>query len=193
MKFENHFLVEMPPDRLFAVLQDFEQIAPCLPGAVITGKVDARTYNGNVTVSLGPITVTYRGTAQLLDANAALRQLTLRCQGRETRGPGSATATITVDLSPQGEMGASAIIRSDVTVTGKVAQFGVSLMHDVADQILEQFTRCLESRLATHAGNGPQQESVPSSSHAGHSRLGILGLIVKVLWSRLRGRMRTRP
>jgi len=142
MELTNDFRVALPVERAWAVLTDVERIAPCLPGAQLQ-EIEGDEYRGVVKVKVGPITAQYKGQAKFLSLDPAAHVAVLRAEGRETRGQGNANATITATLTPDGE-GTAVAIATDLTVTGRVAQFGRGVLADVSAKLLDQFVADLE-------------------------------------------------
>src|SRR2546423_12797550 len=122
MKLENEFRVDVPVEEAWRVLLDVERIAPCMPGAELQ-EVEGDKYRGIVKVKVGPITAQYKGTATLVECNAGAHRAVLHAEGRETRGQGNASATITAQLQPDGD-GTHVSLATDLAITVKVAQFG---------------------------------------------------------------------
>jgi carbon monoxide dehydrogenase subunit G len=145
MKIEDRFRVNVPVDEAWRVLLDIERIAPCMPGAELQ-EVEGDEYRGVVKVKVGPITAQYKGVAKLAEVDESARRAVIDAQGRDTRGQGNASARITMSLAPDGD-GTEVSIDNDVTVTGKVAQFGRGVMAEVSTKLLAQFVECLESRV----------------------------------------------
>jgi uncharacterized protein len=145
MKIEDRFRVNLPVDQAWRVLLDIERIAPCMPGAELQ-EVAGDEYRGVVKVKVGPITAQYKGVAKLAEVDEGAHRAVIDAQGRDTRGQGNASAKITMSLAPDGD-GTAVNIDNDVTVTGKVAQFGRGVMADVSTKLLAQFVECLESRV----------------------------------------------
>src|SRR3954469_14818186 len=100
MKLEHSFEVAAPVETVWDTLIDLEQVAPCLPGAAITGRDEEGNYQGTFQVKLGPTTASYRGTIRIQDADAEARSATLAAKGTDKRGQGGATATIVNTLHP---------------------------------------------------------------------------------------------
>jgi uncharacterized protein len=142
MELTNDFRVALPIDRAWAVLTDVELIAPCLPGAQLT-EIEGDEYRGVVKVKVGPITAQYKGQAKFLSLDADQHVAVLRAEGRETRGQGNANATITATLTPDGD-GTAVAILTELTITGRVAQFGRGVLADVSAKLLDQFVADLE-------------------------------------------------
>jgi len=160
MELTNEFTVGVPVERAWSVLTDVELIAPCLPGAQLQ-EVEGDEYRGIVKVKVGPITAQYKGAAQFLERDDAARRAVLRAEGRDTRGQGNASATITAQLRPDGD-GTAVSVVTDLTITGRVAQFGRGVLADVSSKLLGQFVDCLETKLlATQAsgGDGPSSQA----------------------------------
>src|SRR3954451_12118095 len=165
MELTNDFRVDVSPSTAWTVLTDVERIAPCMPGAQLQ-EVEGDEYRGVVKVKVGPITAQYKGKAVFQELDEASHRAVLKAEGRDTRGQGNATATITATLVPDGE-GTHVTVQTDLTVTGKVAQFGRGVMADVSSKLLGQFVECLESTVlaAPSAGDGaaaPETEAAPS-------------------------------
>jgi len=139
----NEFEVGVPIDVAWEVLTDIERIAPCLPGAQLT-EVEGHEYRGTVKVKLGAITAQYKGTARLAEKDDDERRAVLDASGRDTRGAGNASATITAVLEPAGDR-TKVLLTTDLKVTGKVAQFGRGVMADVSAKLLGQFVENLET------------------------------------------------
>src|SRR5580765_1827334 len=121
MELTNEFRVNAPIGRTWQVLTDLERIAPCMPGAQLQ-EVEGDEHRGIVKVKVGPITAQYKGMARIVDRDEEGGRLVLRAEGRETRGQGNASALITANLKADGDV-TSVTINTDLTVTGKVAQF----------------------------------------------------------------------
>lgn len=143
MELNNEFEVAVPVDRAWSVLTDLERIAPCMPGAQLQ-EVDGDDYRGVVKVKVGPITAEYRGKASFVERDPVAHRAVVRAEGRETRGQGNASATITATLEPSGQ-GTRASVVTDLTITGRVAQFGRGVLADVSNKLLGQFVASLES------------------------------------------------
>jgi uncharacterized protein len=163
MKLENEFRVDVPVEEAWRVLLDVERIAPCMPGAQLQ-EVEGDEYRGIVKVKVGPITAQYKGVARITESDDANHRAVIRAEGRDTRGQGNASATATAVLQPDGD-GTRVNIDSDVTITGKVAQFGRGVIADVSAKLLDQFVTCLE-RDVLSSGDRPAASEVAESGKA---------------------------
>ena len=161
MELVNDFTVSLPPAEAFAVLTDVARIAPCLPGAELQ-ETRGEEYLGVVKVKVGPISAQYKGAARFLELDPETHHVVLRAEGRDTRGQGSANATITATLAPD-HGGTHVEVRTDLNVSGKVAQFGRGVLAEVSGKLLTQFVDCLE---ATIAAASPTTGSAPPGSAA---------------------------
>jgi len=139
----NEFTVSVPVDQAWSVLTDLERIAPCMPGAELQ-EVEGDEFRGVVKVKVGPITAQYKGVASFQERDDANHKAVIRAEGRDTRGQGNASATITATLVPEGD-GTKVSVVTDLTVTGKVAQFGRGVMADVSAKLMDQFVKALEA------------------------------------------------
>jgi carbon monoxide dehydrogenase subunit G len=146
MHLAHEFVVPVPVQQAWRVLLDVERIAPCLPGATIDS-VDGDSFAGRVKVKVGPITVTYQGTAEFVERDEAAHRVTIKAGGREARGAGTAAATVEAVLHDEGER-TRVNVDTELTVTGRPAQFGRGVMVDVSNKLLGTFADCLERTLA---------------------------------------------
>ncbi len=142
MELTNEFHVPIGIERAWAVLTDVELIAPCMPGAALE-EIEGDEYRGGVKIKVGPITAQYKGKATFLECDAVNKKAVLRAEGRDTKGQGNANATITAQLKESGT-GTDVTVTTDLTVTGRVAQFGRGVLADVSAKLLNQFVDCLE-------------------------------------------------
>ncbi|MEX1656587.1 SRPBCC family protein [Streptomyces pseudovenezuelae] len=145
MELHHEFTVPVPVDEAWRALLDIERVAPCMPGAVVED-YDGRTVTGSVKVKVGPITVTYKGTAVFEEQDEAAHRLVLIASGREIRGQGTARATVTGTLTGQ-DGGTAVSVRTDLAVTGRPAQFGRGVLAEVGDRLVGRFSACLAERL----------------------------------------------
>ncbi|MEV6112754.1 SRPBCC family protein [Streptomyces sp. NPDC052109] len=207
MELHHEFTVPVPVDDAWHTLLDIERVAPCLPGAVVED-YDGKTVTGSVKVKVGPVTVAYRGTAVFEEQDEAAHRMVLVASGRETRGQGTARATVTGILTER-DGGTAVSVRTELTVTGRPAQFGRGVLAEVGDRLVGRFAECLADRLAERApapaaaGDRPRQrdgtapESLDLLRTAGlpvAKRAAVVAAGVAVLaWAaaRLRQRRRT--
>ncbi len=165
MELAHEFTVNTPIDQAWAVLTDVERIAPCMPGAELT-EVDGDTYHGLVKVKVGPITAQYKGTASFVEKDEAAHRAVLKAAGRDARGQGNASATVTAVMTEQGD-GTRVAITTDMTVSGRVAQFGRGVMADVTAKLLQQFVDNLEADVLAPAGKGEAASAGDAAGAAG--------------------------
>ncbi len=142
MELINTFDVSVPIEMAWKVLTDVERIAPCLPGAQLQ-EIEGNEYRGIVKVKVGPIQAQYKGKAIFIERDDVNFKAVLDASGRDTRGQGNASATITAQLEAAGDK-THVTVTTDLTVTGKVAQFGRGVLADVSAKILTQFVDNLE-------------------------------------------------
>ena len=143
MEITDRFRVSTPIDETWSVLLDIERIAPCLPGAQLQ-EIDGDEFRGVVKVKVGPITAQYKGTAKLAEVDEAARRILIDASGRDTRGQGNASAKILVTMTGD-EKGTEVSVHTDLSITGKVAQFGRGVLGDVSAKLLGQFVERLEA------------------------------------------------
>jgi carbon monoxide dehydrogenase subunit G len=150
MKLDNEFTVGVPIGEAWAVLTDLEMIAPCMPGAQLTGVNDG-VYTGKVKIKVGPVTAEYAGTARFSEKDVETYRAVIDARGRDSRGNGNATAVITAQLLAQGES-TRVTVTTDLTIAGRIAQFGSGMIKEVSAKLLGQFVECLEGRLGGDLG-----------------------------------------
>jgi|GEM_PF-132464 len=151
MELTNEFTVDVPVEEAWRVLTDLERIAPCMPGAALE-EVEGDEYRGVVKVKVGPVTAQYRGKASFVERDPTGHKAVLKAEGRETRGQGNASATITAMLEPSGTATRVSVV-TELSITGRVAQMGRGVLADVSTKLLGQFVQSLESTVL--AGSSP--------------------------------------
>jgi hypothetical protein len=150
MQIENSFAVNAAPDRVYEFLLDVNNVVSCVPGAELSEVVDPNTFKGKVRIKVGPVTVSYNGTARITARDAATRTATLEAEGRETTGSGSAQATTVMSVAENGDA-STVTLATDFTVVGRVAQFGRGIMEDVSRHLVAQAAECIQSKLESPA------------------------------------------
>lgn len=170
MDLTNEFTVPVPIERAWEVLTDVELIAPCLPGAQLQ-EIEGDEYRGVVKVKVGPITAQYKGAATFQEQDESARRMVLKAEGRDTRGQGSASALITVQMSEQAGQ-THVTVDTDLTIKGKVAQFGRGMIADVSGKLMTEFVNCLEGKLDAPASAGSGADAVASSRESTEPGMG---------------------
>ncbi|MDP8978938.1 MAG: SRPBCC family protein [Actinomycetota bacterium] len=170
MQIQDTFTVNLPVEEAWEVLLDVERIAPCMPGAELQ-ETDGEEYRGVVKVKLGAITAQFKGAARFTEVDESEHRAVLRAEGREVRGQGNASATVTATLSEADGDGTEVAIDTDLSITGRVAQFGRGVVADVSTKLLGQFATCLEENLTGSASAAepepePEPEPQPEPSAA---------------------------
>jgi uncharacterized protein len=164
MKLENEFTVPAPVSAAWAVLLDVERVAPCLPGATIEG-AEGDAYAGTMKIKIGPITTSYKGTVKIEEADEAGRRAVMRAQARDSRGQGTAAATITSTME-EVEGGTRVHVETEMRITGPAAQFGRGVMQDVSAKLMGRFADCLAAEIAgqgaTATASSPPAETAES-------------------------------
>jgi uncharacterized protein len=163
MRIENTVEVDAPLDRVWALVNDIPRVAPCMPGAALTGVVDDQTYEGTVAVKLGPLRMAYKGKVVVEAVDEANHSARLAASGRDTKGAGTARASVETRLEPAGDSHTRLHVTSDVQLTGKVASFGRGgAINDVATRLFGQFADCLRATLEA----GPAAEPAAAGAAA---------------------------
>jgi uncharacterized protein len=149
IELDNSFTVPVPPEKAWDVLLDVERIAPCMPGASVTS-VDGDEVAGQVKVKLGPLSLSYKGTAKFTEKDQANHTIAIEASGKETRGAGTASATVQAGLKPADDENHTTVsIHTSLNVTGRPAQFGRSLLPEVSGKLIAQFASNLQAMIAS--------------------------------------------
>ncbi|MFM8793808.1 MAG: SRPBCC family protein [Acidimicrobiales bacterium] len=168
MDLNHEFTVNVPVDEAWNILTDVERIAPCLPGAELQ-EVEGDTYRGVVKVKVGPIQAQFKGQASFVERDDAGHRAVLKGEGRDTGGKGNASALITARMESVSAGETKVNVSTDLTITGKVAQFGRGAMADISDKLLSQFVENLNTLIASQpaAAAAPQAEApAPAATEA---------------------------
>ena len=172
MEMDHSFTVPVPPDRAWDVLLDVEKIAPCMPGATVD-EFDGEVVTGRIKVKVGPVSLTYRGTAKFTERDPDARVILLEASGKETRGAGTASATVRATLEPEsGGEGTTASMHTTMNVTGRPAQFGRGVMIEVGSKLVEQFAQNLRQLIAEDGaagGNAAATATAEADASAGQA------------------------
>jgi carbon monoxide dehydrogenase subunit G len=164
MDLNHQFTVNVPIDEAWVILTDLERIAPCLPGAQLT-EIEGDTYRGQVKIKVGPILAQFKGQASFLSRDDVAHKASLKGEGRDTTGKGNASAVITAELTSVSPTSTTCTVHTDLTISGKVAQFGRGALADVSDKLLAQFSENL-NQLITGAPAPAPAPSTPATAVA---------------------------
>jgi carbon monoxide dehydrogenase subunit G len=156
IELDNSFTVPVPPEQAWDVLLDVERIAPCMPGASVTS-VAGDEIEGQVKVKLGPLSLTYKGTAKFTEKDEASRTIAIQANGKETRGAGTASANVQASLKPD-EAGTLVSIHTSLNVTGRPAQFGRSLLPEVSGKLIGEFASNLAALIEADGATATESE-----------------------------------
>jgi carbon monoxide dehydrogenase subunit G len=163
IELDNSFTVPVPPEQAWDVLLDVERIAPCMPGASVTS-VEGDEVAGQVKVKLGPLSLSYKGTAKFTEKDPASHTIAIVATGKETRGAGTASATVHASLKPADAEGQTTVsMHTSLNVTGRPAQFGRSLLPEVSGKLIDQFAANLAALIgSTSRSAEAEPEAAPA-------------------------------
>ena len=183
MLIQSTFDVAVPVPQAWALLTDIEGIAPCMPGAQLTEVLDDNGYRGNVTVRLGPVTLTFDGTARFEEMDADARRARVSAQGSDKKGRGGATADITFRLEPT-DQGTQVLIDTELILSGSVAQYGrgAGMISELASQLVGQFAKSLHEKISATG-----RDALPATEHdstpISPKTIPVLGLAARSIWA----------
>src|SRR6201995_662184 len=176
MELDHSFTVPVPPDQAWDVLLDVQRIAPCMPGATVD-TVDGDDVAGRLKVKVGPVALTYKGTATFKDRDAADRSMLVEASGKEMRGAGTASATVKASLQPENGSDAATLVTLHTTlnVTGRPAQFGRGVIAEVGSRLIDKFADNLAQQLSGGADGSDGPDGAGASEGAGASGAAAAG------------------
>ncbi|NBU36737.1 MAG: hypothetical protein EBS32_00625 [Actinobacteria bacterium] len=172
MDLNHEFTVPVPVADAWKILTDVERIAPCLPGAELQ-EVEGDTYRGVVKVKVGPIQAQFKGQASFVERDDNSHKAVLKGEGRDTGGKGNASALITAQLTSESAASTKVVVTTDLSITGKVAQFGRGAMADVSDKLLGQFVENLNQLIASQPASAPESAAAPEAAPAAQTDGGV--------------------
>jgi carbon monoxide dehydrogenase subunit G len=168
MQFAQSFEVAAPIDRVWKTLIDVERVAPCLPGAAITGRSDDGSYEGTFTVKIGPASASYTGRLEMVELDESAHSAMMVANGTDKRGQGGASATIVSKLSESAAGGTHVEVQTDYRITGRLAQFGRGgMIEDISERLLTQFAHCLAESLTPAPQGGAAASAMASPTGNG--------------------------
>ena len=172
MDLNHEFTVPVPVADAWKILTDVERITPCLPGAELQ-EVEGDTYRGVVKVKVGPIQAQFKGQASFVERDDNAHKAVLKGEGRDTGGKGNASALITAQLTSESAASTKVVVTTDLSITGKVAQFGRGAMADVSDKLLGQFVENLNQLIASQPASAPESAAAPEAAPAAQTDGGV--------------------
>jgi carbon monoxide dehydrogenase subunit G len=157
MLIENEFDVAAPLEQVWQYLLDVPRLAPCMPGATLTEVVDDNTFKGQVTAKMGPVSLGFTGTAQIVERDEAGRRIVIRATGSEQKGKGQANMVVTSTLVRSGS-GTRVKVAQDLQISGALAQYGRGMISDVTTMLMKSFADCLQANIdGANRGEAPAQ------------------------------------
>ena len=168
MDLTHRFSVPAPVRKVWNAFNNVERLAPCFPGATITG-VDGDEFAGELKIKLGPAALVYNGSGRYVERNKTERRVLIEANGNDRRRNGTAAVTVTASFTANGNYTDVDVLTS-LAITGKPAQFGEEVITDVSHRLLDQFVACISGRLAEDLG-AVQAAPVESGVAAGAARI----------------------
>lgn len=161
MLIENEFVVQGPIDSVWAHLLDVERVAPCMPGAQLTQVVDDHTWKGRTNVKVGPVSLSFAGTVVMEERDDVAHRIVLNAKGMEERGKGAASAKVESHLE-EADGGTKVVMKTDLTVSGAVAQYGRGMIQDISQRLTKEFADCLRANMTSPEATAQPVPEAPS-------------------------------
>ena len=147
MNIEHEFTVARPPDVVWQLFQDVPSVAQCLPGAELLGQGEDGSYDGKLSVKLGPMAASFEGKA-VVTPDPATRSALIDGKGVDRSGGSRGQVKVSYSIVPEGN-GSKVSVNADVSLSGPVAQFGrTGLINEMSKRLIGEFVQCLEAKLA---------------------------------------------
>jgi uncharacterized protein len=182
MRLTDQFTISTPPDAAFAALLDLELVAPCVPGAELGPMAEDGSYQGTVSVKLGPMKFVYKGKLRIAEQDAVARTAVIEGEGRATSGADTARVRALLEVLPEGT-GSRVRMTTDLDIKGRAAQMGAGIIGDVSKKLVGEAAACIEGRLSASPDTDPAKLPVAGS-------VGGVGLMASVMTARLGGSFR---
>ena len=158
----NHTVeVAAPLARVWALLDDLEAVIPCMPGATLLSR-DGDSYEANIKVKVGVIAMDFVGMAKILDRDEAERRVTIQGSGKDKKGKGAASATVLAELAPVDAGRTSVSLQTDLALSGRIAQFGGSMINEIASRLIDQFVANLNSAILVDEAPAAAEVAAPA-------------------------------
>jgi carbon monoxide dehydrogenase subunit G len=183
MQLQHRFTIAAPIEQAWEAFNDLERVAPCFPGAQLES-VDGDDFTGSCKVKLGPISLLYTGKGTFRERDPSAYRAVIEAKGKDKRGNGTAAATVTAQLSQNGDS-TLVEVATDLAITGKPAQFGRGVMQDVSDRLLREFVDCLQSKLAAAPAAAPATPVAAPAPEPEPEQLNLLSVVAPAVLSRL--------
>ncbi len=189
MQIDNRFEVAAPPDEVYELMLDPRRVAPCIPGAEVVGEREDGGYDAQVTVKVGPVKMSYKGSVAIVEHDDAARTAAMRARGAEARGQGNVDATMRMSVAERAGGGSQVDVSTEMQVTGRVAQMGQGIMQDVAVRMIGEMARNMEALLTPATPAEPGVSAPVSGEPTAVTQakpIKGLSLVFGVLWGRIR-------
>lgn len=175
------FQVEASVDEVWSFIMDPDRVVVCMPGAELEEVVDEHTFNGLISVKIGPINARYRGKVRFTEVDDTAHTMKMQAEGREMKGGGMARATMASALRVVEPSVTEVVAEASVDLTGRIAQFGQGMVKDISHELFLQFVNCAKGKLEGGTA-GEAEGEAGRAQPADNAPIPILGLVIKALW-----------
>lgn len=183
------FRIAAPIQQVWDFMLDPHQVVACMPGAALDDVVDERTFLGAIRVKVGPIVTSYKGRVQFIDVDAGSYRIEMAAEGRESGGSGNARATMRSNLTSLPDGSTEVAAEANAEITGRVMQFGQSMIEGVSHQLFLDFVKRTRERLESAGGTSPAD--APSTATATTAEpISIISVLLRTIWAAIKGLFR---
>jgi hypothetical protein len=171
MLIKNSFDVAQPLDKVWVFFDDVPQVAACLPGAELTDDLGDDTYRGTVGIRMGPVKLSFAGTARITERDDAAHRIVVDASGADAKGRGQASMGVTATL--MGVAGGTHVdVVQDLQLSGAAAQYGRGMIADVSSVLMNDFAANLQNRIAA-IERGESVQAVAATRPASGFAIGL--------------------
>jgi uncharacterized protein len=171
MLITSDFEVGQPVDKVWAFFDDIAGVAACLPGAELTDDLGDDKYLGKVAIRMGPVKLSFTGTANITERDNAAKRIVIDAAGADEKGRGQASMLVTATLVGTGQTTNVGVVQ-DVQLSGAAAQYGRGMISDVTAVLMRDFAVNLQRRIDA-VERGEAADGLPGASAASGFAIGL--------------------
>jgi carbon monoxide dehydrogenase subunit G len=178
MLIKNDFEVAEPVEKVWQFFDNIPQVAACLPGAELTDDLGDEKYKGRVAVRMGPVRLSFAGTADITERDNAGKRIVVHASGADEKGRGQASMVVTATLVRSGR-GTKVAVTQDLQLSGAAAQYGRGMISDVTAVLMRDFSTTMQDWIERiERGESPEQIAAATASPAKGVTLGLRAAVM---------------